>query len=108
MANLPTPEEVGRLAATLSDPLRVAAREIEAQAQANFEAKFGYPIAVKTEILEDEAGKSHVAFSFTLAKPGMLPTKIEREWFDGFIVGYRCCCSVFRYLLEPPPDVTPS
>lgn len=86
------------------NPLLDMARAIKKQAEANFLARFGKPITVHDKIVEDPGARPRITFTFTLDRPGLLPTALEKHWFDGFIEGYRCCSSVIRYLLEPSPN----
>lgn len=86
------------------NPLRDMAQAIEDQAEANFLARFGRPIKVRSELVVDPGEGRRVVFKFTLAKPGLLPSVQERLWFEGFIDGYRCATSVIRFLLEPGDD----
>jgi hypothetical protein len=86
------------------NPLRDMARAIKEQAEANFLDRFGKPITVRDEVVQDPGERPRVVFTFTLDRPGLLPTALERHWFDGFIDGYRCCSNVIRFLLEPGDD----
>lgn len=86
------------------NPLREMAMAIREQAEANFLDRFGKPITVRDEILQVPGERPRVVFKFTLDRPGLLPTALEKHWFEGFIDGYRCCSSVIRFLLEPGTD----
>lgn len=58
-----------------------------------FAEKFGHDIHVDVKVKYDAAGNRTPVFSFVMAKPGLLPTAIERAWFDAYVLGYRQCCN---------------
>lgn len=92
----------------IPSPLHEAASQIGRQAAANFRKKFGHGIIVEASRVELPGGGSDMAFRFRAEKPGLLPTALERDWFQGFIAGYRTACNVLTFLLDTPDDVTPS
>ena len=70
-------------------------RAMPQMAMEAFAAKFGKDIHVDMKVQTDtESGRKSPVFSFVHAKPGLLPTPIEREWFDGYVLGFRQCCNM--------------
>jgi hypothetical protein len=69
------------------------ARMMPEMAMEAFAEKFGKDIHVDMKVQTDAAGNRAPVFSFTHATPGLLPTAIEREWFAGYVLGFRQCCN---------------
>lgn len=72
------------------------AEHMEAIVQGAMMARFGKAITLRVD--RDDTGAPLI--SFTLAKPGLLPTAIERAYFDGLIAGFRSAVGV---LVERAP-----
>lgn len=65
-----------------------------------FATKFGRDIHVDVKVKYDAAGGRTPVFSFVMAQPGLLPLPAEREWFDGYVSGYRQCCNSVLDMLD--------
>ena len=59
-----------------------------------FEAKFERRIILNPIPKQDENGNAYLDFAFCHVKPGLLPTAIEKEWFQGFIAGYKTATNI--------------
>jgi hypothetical protein len=81
-------------------PMRSLIIGIGPAVQQAFYETFGQPIAVFAGPSPDG-----VVYRFEMDKPGLLPTKIEREWFDGYISGWRASASLAFTLYEPEGNV---
>lgn len=82
------------VAATPPSPWVALVRALPEMAEMAFAEKFDKAITVDMKIARDIEGRPTPTFSFTLAKPGLLPTAIERAWFDGYVSGYRKSCNM--------------
>lgn len=82
------------MTASPPSPWADVARAMPHAAMEAFAEKFGHDIHVDMKIGTDAAGRRHPVFTFVMAKPGLLPTAIERAWFDAFVLGYRTCCNL--------------
>lgn len=100
--NLPPP------APTPPDPLTAAMREIGPAAMRWFLDVHGRSILVDAKPVDLPTGGRTVVFSFRLAKPGLIPTAIERRTFDAFIAGYRSAINIALSHAEPESPVTPN
>lgn len=77
-----------------------AASLLDENIAANFERKFGKAIVVGHDV--DTSGeRPRTIFNFRMVKPGLLPTSLERDWFQGFCQGYKCGIAVLMGLLSP-------
>ncbi len=75
-----------------TNPLIAATQEAVPSVQSAFAKRFGHAIDVSVhKIMDPETNEPAIEFRFTPAKPGLLPTAIERAWFDGFMAGYQRC-----------------
>lgn len=75
-----------------TNPLVAAAQEAVPSVQAAFMKRFDKPIDVSVhKFVDPETNEPAIEFRFTPAKSGLLPTAIERAWFDGFMAGYQRC-----------------
>lgn len=59
-----------------------------------FAEKFGHDIHIDMKVKYDAVSNRTPVFTFVMAKPGLLPTAIERAWFDAYVLGYRQCCNI--------------
>ena len=75
------------------------ARVLGPMAARAFMAKFEKPITVHAR--EAGAGSGRAQFGFQLAKPGLLPTALERDWFSGFVAGYQAAVTLGMSLTMP-------
>lgn len=65
-------------------------------AERTFLARFGKPIEVTAKMKD---GAPDV--SFQMVKPGLLPTAVERAFFEGVVHGYREALGVLLRKSEP-------
>lgn len=65
-------------------------------AENTFVAKFGKPIEVEARMKD---GAPDV--TFRMVKPGLLPTAVERAFFEGVVHGYREALGVLLRKSEP-------
>lgn len=70
--------------------------------QRAFLQKFGKEITCQVRMAEDGSGRPQ--FGFQLDKPGLLPTAIEREWFGGFVAGYRAAVDLGLEIFIPAAE----
>lgn len=90
-----------------TNPMIAVAQEAVASVQAAFLKRFGHAIDVTVHrIVDPETNKPAVEFRFTPSKPGLLPTAIERAFFDGFMAGYQRCHFVVvdLFTVDQPPN----
>jgi hypothetical protein len=95
MANLPE----------TTNPMVAVAQGAVASVQAAFLKRFDKSIDVTVHKFVDPAThKPAIEFRFSPTKPGLLPTAIEKAFFDGFMAGYQQChhvvCNMF--MIEQP------
>lgn len=81
-------------------PWVALAREMPEHVMDAFAEKFGRDIHVDMKVKYDAAGNRVPVFTFVMAKPGLLPTAIERAWFDAYVLGYRQCCNRVLDMLD--------
>jgi hypothetical protein len=65
-----------------------------------FLAQFGKTIECYVEAKETEDLGRVALFKFRLSRPGLLPTAIERQWFEGFVSGFKAFYNHASMLLE--------
>jgi hypothetical protein len=65
-----------------------------------FLAQFGKTIEFYVEARDTEGGGRVAIFKFRMSRPGLLPTAIERQWFDGFVSGFKAFYNHAAMLLE--------
>lgn len=80
------------------------ARALPQMVMEAFADKFGRDIHVDVKVKYDAAGNRTPVFSMAMAKPGLLPTAIERAWFDAYVLGYRQCCNNVLDMLNAPTN----
>ncbi|HMS20026.1 hypothetical protein [uncultured Sphingorhabdus sp.] len=89
-----------------TNPLMALAQEAVPSVQAAFAARFEKPIDVSVHQVTNEAtGERKVEFRFTPSRPGLLPTAIERAWFDAFMAGFQRCheCACEMFVIDGEP-----
>jgi len=64
-----------------------------------FAVRWDKAIAVKVRPIEGQP--NCVLFGFALAKPGLLPTAIERDWFNGYVAGYQAAVNLGMSIATP-------
>lgn len=69
-------------------------------AKQDFEAKFAKPITIDVKVEQTADGGRTPVFSFAFVKPGLLPTALERQWFDAYVAGFRRCCNNVLEMLD--------
>lgn len=69
-------------------------RTLVPQTMDAFEARFGREIHIDVTVGRNAEGAPTPVFKMAMAKPGLLPTAIERAWFEAYVAGYRQCCNI--------------
>lgn len=70
--------------------------------QRAFLQRFGKEITCQVRMADD--GSNRPQFGFQLNKPGLLPTALEREWFGGFVAGYRAAVDLGMDICTPQAE----
>lgn len=86
--------------ATLSLP-HLLIHSIEESVQRFFLDRFGIAIAVET--IATDMG---VRYQLRHAKPGLLPTSIEKAAFDAYIAGFRAAGTIALDLVAPKGEAS--
>lgn len=89
-------------------PWEQLVRSLIPQTEAAFLAEFKHPIRVDMRVRRSPEGRPVPTFHMAMAKTGLLPTAIERTWFEAYVSGYRQCCNIVLDLLAPADGQVPS
>lgn len=79
-----------------TEPFVLLAQQLVPQVQAAFMSRFDRAIDVGVTKIEDPESPHGftVNFEFRMNKPGLLPTALEREFFNGFVTGYQAATQI--------------
>lgn len=86
------------------NPMMALAQEAVPSLQAAFAARFDKPIDIAVHKVTDPAtGEPKIEFRFTPSRPGLLPTAIEKAWFEAYMAGFQRCheCVCQMFIIEP-------